>query len=106
MDFDREAVDDDIVTLLWEKDFQNIHYIVDEAFLVDVDEEDYETKVESEVKEKITGVDDLMRAYADGFKEEDVKGISIVPLTDKDLQMLVVISKIHLCFSKMPSSFP
>ncbi len=89
MDFDREAVDDDIVTLLWEKDFQNIHYIVDEAFLVDVDEEDYETKVESEVKEKITGVDDLMRAYADGFKEEDVKGISIVPLTDKDLQMLV-----------------
>jgi hypothetical protein len=89
MDFDREAVDDDIVTLLWEKDFQNIHYIVDEAFLVDVDEEDYETKVESEVKEKITDVDDLMRAYADGFKEEDVKSISIVPLTDKDLQMLV-----------------
>lgn len=89
MDFDREAVDDDIVTLLWEKDFQNIQYIVDEAFLVDVDEEDYETKAESEVKEKIIGVDGLMRAYADGFKEEDVKGISIVPLTDKDLQMLV-----------------
>ncbi|MEW6417304.1 MAG: HEAT repeat domain-containing protein [Nitrospirota bacterium] len=89
MDFDREAVDDDIVTLLWEKDFQNIQYIVDETFLVDVDEEDYETKVENEIKEKITDVDDLMRAYADGFKEEDVKGISIVPLTDKDLQMLV-----------------
>jgi hypothetical protein len=89
MDFDRETVDDDIVTLLWEKDFQNIHYIVDETFLVDVDAEDYETKAESEVKEKITGFDGLMRAYADGFKEEDVKGISIVPLTDKDLQMLV-----------------
>lgn len=89
MDFDREAVDDDIVTLLWEKDFQNIQYIVDEAFLVDVDEEDYEAKAENEVKEKITDVDDLMIAYAHGFKEEDVKGISIVPLTDKDLQMLV-----------------
>jgi HEAT repeat protein len=89
MDFDREAVDDDIVTLLWEKDFQNIQYIVDEAFLVDMDEEDYETGAENEVKEKITDVDSLMRAYTDGFKEEDVKDISVVPLTDKDLQMLV-----------------
>jgi hypothetical protein len=43
-DFDREVVDDDIVTLLWEKDFQNIQYVVDEAVLVDLDEEDYETK--------------------------------------------------------------
>ena len=52
LDFDREAVDDDIVTLLWEKDFQNIQYIVDEAFLVDVDEEDYETKAERRGKRK------------------------------------------------------
>lgn len=89
LDFDREAVDDDVVTLLWEKDFQNIQYIVDEAFLADADEEDYGINAEHEVKEKITDVDNLMRAYADGFKEEDVKSISIVPLTDKDLQMLV-----------------
>jgi len=89
LDFDREAVDDDVVTLLWEKDFQNIQYIVDEAFLADADEEDYGTNAEHEVKEKITDVDNLMRAYADGFKEEDVKSISIVPLSDKDLQILV-----------------
>lgn len=89
LDFDREVVDDDIVTLLWEKDFQNIQYTVDEAFLVNVDEEDYETKAEAEVRKKVSDVDDLMKAYADGFKEENVKGISIVPLTDKDLQMLV-----------------
>jgi HEAT repeat protein len=88
LDFDREVVDDDIVTLFWEKDFQNIQYIVDEAVLVDVDEEDYETKAEEEVKEKVSDVDDLMKAYMDGFKEEDVKGISVVPITDKDLQML------------------
>jgi HEAT repeat protein len=88
LDFDREVVDDDIVTLFWEKDFQNIQYIVDEAVLVDVDEEDYETKAEEEVKEKVSDVDDLMKAYIDGFKEEDVKGISVVPITDKDLQML------------------
>jgi HEAT repeat protein len=89
LDFDREAVDDDVVTLLWEKDFQNIQYIVDEAFLTDEDEEDYGTKAEHEVKEKNTDMDNLMKAYTDGFKEEDVKDISIVPLTDKDLQMLV-----------------
>ena len=88
LDFDRDAIDDDIVTLLWEKDFQNIQYIVDEAVLVDVDEEDYETKAEEEVKEKVSDVDDLLRAYAEGFKEEDVKGISVVPIADKDLQML------------------
>jgi len=89
LDFDREMVDDDVVTLLWEKDFQNIRYLVDEAFLVDLEEEDYERKAEEKVKEKVTDVDDLMKAYADGFAEEDVKEISVMPLTDKDLQMLV-----------------
>jgi len=89
LEFDREAVDDDIITLLWEKDFQNIHYIVDETFLVDLDEEDYGTNAEKKVKERVSDVDDLMKAYADGFEEENITNISIVPLTDKDLQMLV-----------------
>jgi len=87
-DFDREAVDDDIVTLLWERDFQNIQYIVDEAYLADLDEEDYESKAEKEVKDKVSDFDELMKAYADGFKEEEVKSVSIVPVTDGDLQML------------------
>lgn len=86
-DFDREVLDDDIVTLFWEKDFQNIQYIVDETFLAD--EEDYESKAVSEVKEKETDSDNLMKAYLDAFKDEDeAKDISIVPLSDKDLQML------------------
>ena len=89
LDFDREAVDEDIVTLLWEKDFQYIHYVVDEAFLVDVEEEEYENVVEKKLKEQVTDVNDLMKAYADGFQEEEFKGIAIVPLTDKDLQLLV-----------------
>lgn len=89
LDFDREAIDDDVVTLLWEKDFQNIKYIVDEAYLLDVDEENYQDKAEEKAKEQITDVDDLMRAYADGFGEEDIKDISIVPLSEKDLQLLV-----------------
>jgi len=89
LDFDREAIDDDIVTLLWEKDFQNIKYVVDEAYLVDADEEDYSMKIEERAREKVTDVNNLMKAYADGFVEEEMKGISIIPLTDKDLQMLV-----------------
>jgi len=89
LDFDREVMDEDIVTLLWEKDFQNIHYIVDEAFLIDSEEEEYEAVAEKMIREQVTDVNDLMRAYADGFQEEEFKGIAIVPLTDKDLQTLV-----------------
>ena len=88
-EFDRQEIDDDIVTLLWEKDFRNIQYVVDEAFLVDIDEEDYETKAEQQVKEQVTDVNDLMRAYADGFRDDDRQEISIVPITDRDLQILV-----------------
>ncbi len=89
LDFEREVMDEDIVTLLWEKDFQNIQYIVDEAFLIDSEEEEYEAVAEKKIKEQVTDVNDLMRAYADGFQEEEFKGIAIVPLTDKDLQTLV-----------------
>jgi hypothetical protein len=89
MDFDRDAVDDDIVILLWERDFQNIQYVVDESILVDIDEEDYATTAEEKGHEKVTDVNDLMKAYSDGFMEDEVKTISIVPLADKDLQMLV-----------------
>lgn len=88
-DFEREAFDEDIVTLLWEKDFQYIQYIVDEAFLIDEEEENYEVVAEKKVKEQVTDVNDLVRAYFEGFQEEEHKGIAIVPLTDKDLKMLV-----------------
>ncbi len=88
-EFDREEIDDDIVTLLWERDFENIQYVVDEAFLVDVDEEDYETKAEQQLQEQATDVNDLMRAYSDGFKGEDSQQMSVVPLSEKDLHLLV-----------------
>jgi HEAT repeat protein len=88
LDFDRDALDDDIVTLFWEKDFQNIKYVVDEAVLVD--EDDYEERAIAAVKDKETEEDNLLKAYEDASKEEDVvKDISIVPLADKDLQLLL-----------------
>ena len=88
-EYDREEIDDDVVTLLWERDFQNIHYVVDEAFLVDIDEEDYETKAEQQVREQVTEDNELMKAYADGFQEEERGELSVVPLTESDLQMLL-----------------
>ena len=88
LDFDTEVIDDDIVTLFWEKDFQNIQYVVDEAVLAD--EEDYETSAVEEVKENANEPDNLMKAYEDAFNESDLaKETSIIPLADKDLQALL-----------------
>jgi len=87
VDYDRDVLDDDVVTLLWERDFQDVKYIVDEAFLTE--DEDYESEAISEVKEKTAGADELTKAYEDAFTEEGVKDISIVPLTDKDLHTVV-----------------
>jgi len=86
-DFGRDAVDDDIVTLLWEKDFQNIQYIVDEITLSD--EEDYETQAVAEIEEKSADEESLLEAYDDTLKNgESVKEVEIALLTDKDLQDL------------------
>jgi hypothetical protein len=88
LDFDTEVLDDDIVTLFWEKDFQNIQYVVDEAVLAD--EEDYESSAVVEAKEETNEPDNLMKAYEDAFKESEIeKETSIVPLTDRDLQALL-----------------
>ncbi|MEW6067738.1 MAG: HEAT repeat domain-containing protein [Nitrospirota bacterium] len=89
MDFDREEIEDDIVTLLWEKDFQNIQYVVDEAVLIDADEEDYEAKAEEEAMEEASDPEGLMKAYTDASEGEALTSMSIMPITDKDLKMLV-----------------
>lgn len=87
LDFDREAVDDDIVTMLWERDFQNIRYLADEEFLTE--DEGYEDKAIGDLKDRSASADEIMKAYTDAFLAEGVNGISIVNLTDKDLQSLV-----------------
>lgn len=87
LDFEKDALDDDIVTLLWEKNYQNIKYIADESFLIE--DEGYESKAAKEIKEKSAGVDELQKAYDYSFGAEDLKNISIVNLSDKDLQLLV-----------------
>ncbi|MHB8881695.1 MAG: HEAT repeat domain-containing protein [Thermodesulfovibrionales bacterium] len=88
MDYNRDVIDDDIVTLFWEKDFQKIQYVVDDLVLSD--DEDYETKAVMEVKEKASEEDNIFKAYEDAIKQdEEVKDVAIVPLLDKDLQLLL-----------------
>ncbi|HWR59950.1 MAG TPA: HEAT repeat domain-containing protein [Thermodesulfovibrionales bacterium] len=87
LDFEREAVDDDVVTMMWEKGFQNIKYVADEAFLME--DENYEEKAVREIKSRAPETDEVLKAYAAAFESEDVKEISIINLTDRDLQALV-----------------
>lgn len=92
LDFDREIVDDDVVTLLWEKDFHNIQYVADDSFLFDTGDEDYEAQAVTSAKQKGSGIEGLKEAYGEGFKEEQVDDVPMtfpVALSDEDLQMLI-----------------
>ena len=89
MDFDREAADDDVVTLLWEEDFQNIQYIVDDTVLLDAEGDDYEIQAVNSAKQRVSDIEGLMKAYVEEFKEEDIKDVSVISFSDRDLQILM-----------------
>lgn len=88
LDFNRDVLDDDIVTLFWERDFQKIQYIVDDVVLSD--DEEYEERAVAEAKEESGSEDNILKAYEDASKETDeLTDVLIVPLSDKDLQSLL-----------------
>jgi hypothetical protein len=89
MDFDREAADDDVVTLLWEEDFQNIQYIVDDTVLLDTEGDDYEIQAVNSAKQRVSDIEGLMKAYVEEFKDEDIKDVSVISFSDRDLQILM-----------------
>jgi len=85
-DFEREIVEDDIVTLLWEKDFENIKYVVEDTF---IDEEAYEEHVINELKQKSSPPD--LRSIYESFAEDKDDGtgdVVILPLTDGDFKAI------------------
>lgn len=86
-DFERENIEDDVVTLFWEKDFQNIKYVVDEEFLTE--DETYEEEAIQQVKESVAEEADITRAYEEAFEAEETKELEVVPITEKDLNSLV-----------------
>ncbi len=93
-DFDREDVADDVVTLMWEKDFENIKYVVDESVLLEEDEEEYENEAVSQAKDRSATDDDLAKAYAYALKsEEQTREVTLVPVSQKDVRMVEELIK-------------
>jgi HEAT repeat protein len=88
LEFDRETIEDDIVTLLWQKDFKHIHYIADDSFLTE--NEDDEASVISGLQRTTTDPVDLKKAYEDSLNEEDsATSVPIIPLTAEDFKLLL-----------------
>jgi hypothetical protein len=85
-DFEKDNLDDDIVTLLWEKDFSFIRYIIDDEFLTD---EDYETQAVAQVRKQPTQSDAFSGEYQYELKLSKKNSSDFISaITDKDLQML------------------
>jgi len=86
-DFERRDSDEDIVTLMWERDLQSIHYVLDESTYMEDD--GYEAAAVEQAREQSAGEADVLRAYEDAFRAEDASQINIVPLTNEDLQNII-----------------
>ncbi|MFC1769867.1 HEAT repeat domain-containing protein [Nitrospirota bacterium] len=87
VDFDSDEVEEDIVTLLWEKDFGHIKYTVDENVLVE--DESFQDDAIEHAKEQSPSEDELSSAYEEVLKEEE-EAVTINPIiiSEKDLAML------------------
>ncbi|NIR14876.1 MAG: HEAT repeat domain-containing protein, partial [Desulfobacterales bacterium] len=86
VDFDSEDIEDDIITLLWEKDFQHIRYTVDETSLLE--DEEYLEKATKEAKEGTMEEDNISSAYHEAIGEEDVEELPPVQIGEDDLKAL------------------
>jgi HEAT repeat protein len=87
LDFEKDVLDDDIVTLMWEKDFRHISYVVDDTILLD--DHGYEEEATREALESGGGEEDIMKAYEEAFGVERPTSINIVPLTNDDLKSII-----------------
>ncbi len=89
LDFERDIVEEDIVILFWEKDFDNIQYVVENSFLSEAD--DFEKEALNELQQEASGPDTLKEVYDEIFSEEDddEKQEVILDITDKDLRLLL-----------------
>lgn len=86
-DLGTKLLDDDIVTLLWEQDFEHIHYLVDDAYLME--DENYAKTAIEQVKDASAGPEEIMKAYNAALEAENETEMKIVPLTDADLEKII-----------------
>ncbi len=87
-DFDRDAVEDDIVTLFWQRDFANIKYLAEDIILSE-EEIDSSNRI-IEIKQRSSDTADLKRAYDDSSDEDEIpQAVPIIPLTADDYKHLL-----------------
>lgn len=87
MDFEHEVLEDDLVTLFWEKDFAHIRYVVEDDVLVDADYEAHAVQFATMEKTDPVGLKAAHRDALDGVKR--LQRLSITPVSEKDLQQLI-----------------
>jgi hypothetical protein len=87
LDFEKEVLDDDIVTLLWEEDLQHIKYLVDDTFLHE--DEAYELKAVEQAKSAGGRTADIMKAYESAINLGSSSKADIIQLTNDDIQHIV-----------------
>ncbi len=102
-DFDRQCLNDDLVTLLWEKDLKQIGYIATDEFLL---EEDYDASVEKTTGEaaKSPAEESLERAYQEAINtQQAMEGRNeIAILSEEDLDMLAKLKEREESTSGLP----
>ena len=88
IDFERDEIEEDIITLFWEKDFENIQYVVEDIFLSDG--ADYERKATEELQQNSSSPDSMEEIYNSILQDEE-KGANeiILLITDDDVRKLL-----------------
>jgi hypothetical protein len=87
VDFESERVEEDIITLLWERDFKHVRYKVDDSVLVEDD--GFQEESVSKVTENATEEGVLQEAYeAPPMPEEIVQPLTPMPVTPEDMEEL------------------
>ncbi len=87
LDFEKEVLDDDIVTLLWEKELEHVRYIVDDTFLAEDDV--YEKAAVNQARSTAGGHDNVMKAYENSRHRGVKPDVDIIALTNDDIQGII-----------------
>ncbi len=87
-DFERDGEEEDIVTLLWERDFEHIKYVIDENFLLE--DNVYEDQAIAHAKGEGADEPELKRIYGEILKDEGGPlQPEVAPVTKADLLELL-----------------
>ncbi len=81
-DLQVEIPEEDIVTLMWEREFQFIRYVVDNEYLLE--DENFETTAIENVKKHSAGKKEVLNAYRDVADLAEVSKVDTAPFTEED----------------------